>query len=108
MWKFARSTWYTNIQLKLLSYQSKIWFFSIVYVPFDVNRLTDELQIEFRIQPSNSYALWDMEINQIECTHKAAIVTPDEKQGWLFIYYENNIFELFFTLQKELHSDQNT
>lgn len=64
-----------------------------------MNRLTDELQIEFRI-PSNSYAYWDMEINQIECTHKAAIVTPDEKQGWLFIYWENNIFELFLLYKK--------
>lgn len=80
MWKLARSTWYTNFQLKVFNNQIKTWIFSTVYVPFDVQRLTDELLIEYRI-PSGGYAYWDMEINQIECTQKAAIVTPDERQG---------------------------
>ncbi|XP_037044413.1 uncharacterized protein LOC119080265 isoform X5 [Bradysia coprophila] len=51
-----------------------------VYVPFDVRRITDEMKINFQVN-SNSYARWDMEINQIECNHKAALVTPDERQA---------------------------
>lgn len=56
----------------------------IVYVPFDVQRLTDEVVLDFQIG-SNSFAMWNMEINQIECNHKAALVTPDERQGMSFI-----------------------
>lgn len=52
----------------------------LVYVPFDVQRLTDEVVLDFQIA-SNSFAIWNMEINQIECGHKAALVTTDEREG---------------------------
>lgn len=45
-----------------------------------MQRLTDEVVLNFEIK-SNAFAMWNMEINQIECSHKASIVIPDEKQG---------------------------
>lgn len=54
--------------------------FPTVYVPFDVQRLTDEKILNFELN-SNSYGMWSIETNQIECNHKATIVTPDELQG---------------------------
>ncbi|XP_037044410.1 uncharacterized protein LOC119080265 isoform X2 [Bradysia coprophila] len=63
-----------------------------VYVPFDVQRLTDELVLDFQIG-SNKFAIWNMEVNQIECSHKAALVTPDERQapdGCLQYFYHSN------------------
>ncbi|KAG4070918.1 hypothetical protein HA402_001355 [Bradysia odoriphaga] len=62
-----------------------------VYVPFDVTRITDEKKINFQVN-SNSYAMWNMEINQIECNHKAALVTHDERQapdGCLQYFYQS-------------------
>lgn len=50
-----------------------------VYVPFDVKKLADDMELKFVI--GNKVAIWDIEINQIECGHKASIVTPDERQG---------------------------
>ncbi|KAJ6641747.1 hypothetical protein Bhyg_06687 [Pseudolycoriella hygida] len=62
-----------------------------IYVPFDVQRLAEEVKIEFQIS-SNSFAMWNMEVHQIECNHKAALVTPDERQapdGCLQYFYQN-------------------
>lgn len=60
-----------------------IHFCHTVYVPFDVQRLTDEVVLDFQVG-SDSFAMWNIEINQIECNHKAALVTPDERQGLCF------------------------
>ncbi|KAG4070974.1 hypothetical protein HA402_001411 [Bradysia odoriphaga] len=63
-----------------------------VYVPFDVQRLTDELVLDFQIG-SNKFAIWNMDVNQIECSHKAALVTPDERQapdGCLQYFYQTS------------------
>lgn len=57
-----------------------IKYFHLVYVPFDVQRLTDEIVLDFQIS-SNSFAIWNMDVSQIECNHKAPLVTPDERQG---------------------------
>lgn len=73
-----------NIQLELSKYKIIIPFFSTVYVPFDVQKLADELEIEYRVVSSNRISMWQMEINQIECAEKASIVKPDERQGLLF------------------------
>lgn len=63
-----------------------------VYVPFDVKRLTDEIKMEFQVG-SGSFAMWNMEVNQIECGHKAALVTFDERQapdGCLQYFYQSS------------------
>lgn len=68
-------------EVKLRNLRSRI-----VYVPFNVERLAQEMTLEFDIG-SGTLALWNMEINQIECSHKAALVTPDERQGFLSIIF---------------------
>jgi len=65
--------------------------FQHVYVPFNVNRLTDEKIIEFRVS-ANEIAYWDITVNQIECDHKAALVATDERQapdGCLQYFYQD-------------------
>ncbi len=62
-----------------------------IYVPFDVKRLTDEVRIEFDVG-SGSFAMWSMEVNQIECGHKAALVTYDERQGLVFFFKYWKVF----------------
>lgn len=70
-----------NIVFTIYKGNSKWWRKWIsVYVPFVVDRITDEMKIDIQLS-SNSIAMWNMEINQIECTHMAALVTPDERQG---------------------------
>jgi len=63
-----------------------------VYVPFDVKRLTDEVILDLRVS-ANAIATWIIEVNQIECGHKAALVTPDEREaptGCLQYFYQPN------------------
>lgn len=70
----------------------KYFLYRIVYVPFDVKRIAEEMDIKFQIR-SNSFAIWNMTVDQIECGHKAALVTTDEKQGLLRFC----LFGFFFT-----------
>lgn len=51
-----------------------------VYVPFDAQRLNDELKLSFRLG-TFSLAQWYITVNQIECNEKAASVKTDERQG---------------------------
>lgn len=63
-----------------------------VYVPFDAQRLTDEVVLNFQTG-SSTLAMWNMEVNQIECSHKAALVTWDERQapdGCLQYFYQTS------------------
>lgn len=50
-----------------------------VYVPFDVQKLTDETKLSFKLG-TFSLAQWFITVNQIECKEKAA-VKWDERQG---------------------------
>lgn len=76
-----------------------------MYVPFDVRRITDEMKINFRVS-SNSFARWNINVRQIECGHKAALVTPDVQQGWRdsflsfvrFKFSQNDLFQLLMVV----------
>lgn len=51
-----------------------------VYVPFDVQRISDEIKLTFKLG-LQSMAQWYITVNQIECNEKAVTVRPDERQG---------------------------
>lgn len=51
-----------------------------MYVPFDVQKLTDEVKLSFKLG-AFSFAQWYITVSQIECNEKAASVKPDERQG---------------------------
>lgn len=78
-----------------------------VYVPFDVVRITEDLKINIQVS-STSMAFWSMEVNQIECTQKAALVTPDERQapdGCLQYFYRPTGQVQSFNYDKQLIGD---
>ncbi|KAJ6641748.1 hypothetical protein Bhyg_06688 [Pseudolycoriella hygida] len=62
-----------------------------VYVPFDVQKITDEVKLVFNLGPY-SLAQWYITVNQIECNEKSISVKPDERQappGCLQYFYES-------------------
>lgn len=52
----------------------------VVYIDWDVNFQTEEKYLHFKLE-TNSKAIWFIEANQIECTHKSPIIIAEEMEG---------------------------